>query len=100
MMLNYCRETVANRGVADVTRFEQEVSHGLGRRRLGPVFRHVGPERRHRSDIYGRQRILNRLRSMSGVSTVPEPSTWALLLIGFAGLGIAGWRRGSRVTAA
>jgi hypothetical protein len=24
---------------------------------------------------------------------VPEPSTWAMLLIGFAGLGFAGWRR-------
>ena len=26
-------------------------------------------------------------------STVPEPSTWAMLLIGFAGLGYAGYRR-------
>jgi hypothetical protein len=26
-------------------------------------------------------------------STVPEPSTWAMLLIGFAGLGYAGFRR-------
>jgi hypothetical protein len=25
MTLNYCRETVANKGVTDVTRFEQEV---------------------------------------------------------------------------
>jgi PEP-CTERM motif len=25
-------------------------------------------------------------------STVPEPSTWAMMLIGFAGLGYAGWR--------
>jgi PEP-CTERM motif len=24
---------------------------------------------------------------------VPEPSTWAMLLLGFAGLGFAGWRR-------
>ena len=23
---------------------------------------------------------------------VPEPSTWAMMLIGFAGLGLAGWR--------
>jgi hypothetical protein len=23
---------------------------------------------------------------------VPEPSTWAMMLIGFAGLGFAGWR--------
>jgi hypothetical protein len=27
--------------------------------------------------------------------TVPEPSTWAMLLLGFAGLGYAGWRRKS-----
>jgi hypothetical protein len=25
--------------------------------------------------------------------SVPEPSTWALMLLGFAGLGFAGWRR-------
>jgi hypothetical protein len=29
----------------------------------------------------------------NGVLTVPEPSTWALMLLGFAGLGFAGWRR-------
>jgi hypothetical protein len=27
------------------------------------------------------------------VVATPEPSTWAMLLIGFAGLGFAGWRR-------
>jgi hypothetical protein len=27
------------------------------------------------------------------ISTVPEPSTWATLLLGFAGLGFAGYRR-------
>jgi hypothetical protein len=27
------------------------------------------------------------------VSAVPEPSTWAMLLFGFAGLGFAGYRR-------
>ena len=26
-------------------------------------------------------------------NTVPEPSTWAMMLLGFAGLGYAGWRR-------
>jgi hypothetical protein len=28
-----------------------------------------------------------------GAPAVPEPSTWALMLLGFAGLGFAGWRR-------
>jgi hypothetical protein len=28
-----------------------------------------------------------------GATTVPEPSTWAMLLLGFAGLGYAGFRR-------
>jgi hypothetical protein len=28
-----------------------------------------------------------------GVTPVPEPSTWALMLLGFAGLAFAGWRR-------
>jgi hypothetical protein len=28
-----------------------------------------------------------------GVASVPEPSTWAMLLIGFAGIGFAGYRR-------
>jgi outer membrane lipase/esterase len=33
-------------------------------------------------------------------SAVPEPSTWAMLLIGFVGLGFAGYRRGARTRAA
>jgi len=34
-----------------------------------------------------------------GATAVPEPSTWAMLLLGFAGLGYAGFRRkGTRVT--
>ena len=33
-----------------------------------------------------------------GISfTVPEPSTWAMMLLGFAGLGYAGWRRSARL---
>jgi hypothetical protein len=31
--------------------------------------------------------------------TVPEPSTWAMLLVGFAGLGYAGYRRGAFIRA-
>jgi hypothetical protein len=29
----------------------------------------------------------------AGVGTVPEPSTWAIMLIGFGGLALAGYRR-------
>ena len=32
--------------------------------------------------------------------TIPEPSTWAMILIGFAGLGFAGYRRSWAPTAA
>jgi hypothetical protein len=31
---------------------------------------------------------------------IPEPSTWAMMLIGFAGLGFAGYRRATRASAA
>ncbi len=33
-------------------------------------------------------------------SSVPEPSTWAMLLIGFAGLGFAAYRQASRARGA
>jgi hypothetical protein len=33
-----------------------------------------------------------------GVSAVPEPSTWAMLLIGFAGIGFMAYRRKSKPT--
>jgi hypothetical protein len=32
-------------------------------------------------------------------SAIPEPSTWAMMLIGFAGLGFAGYRRAKAVPA-
>jgi threonine/homoserine/homoserine lactone efflux protein len=31
--------------------------------------------------------------AIGGTPTVPEPSTWAMMLLGFAGLGYAGYRR-------
>lgn len=34
----------------------------------------------------------NGLFATAGVAPVPEPSTWAMMLIGFAGIGYAGYR--------
>jgi hypothetical protein len=34
------------------------------------------------------------------VEGVPEPSTWAMMLLGFAGLGYAGFMRASKTTLA
>jgi PEP-CTERM motif len=31
--------------------------------------------------------------SIEGIAAVPEPSTWAMLLIGFAGIGFGAYRR-------
>jgi hypothetical protein len=38
--------------------------------------------------------------TVSGTGAVPEPSTWAMMLLGFAGLGVAGWRASRRPAAA
>jgi hypothetical protein len=39
--------------------------------------------------------------SITAISTsaVPEPSTWAMTLLGFAGLGVLGWRGSRRIAA-
>jgi hypothetical protein len=42
----------------------------------------------------------NGVSSGGGVTGAPEPSTWAMMLAGFAGLGFLGWRRASKVHAA
>jgi hypothetical protein len=34
---------------------------------------------------------------LDSVNFIPEPSTWAMILLGFAGLGIVGYRRGKGV---
>ena len=33
-------------------------------------------------------------------SAIPEPSTWAMMVLGFAGLGFAGYRRGRKASVA
>ena len=38
-----------------------------------------------------------RFPSLTSAPPVPEPSTWAMMLLGFAGLGFAGYRRALRV---
>jgi hypothetical protein len=34
--------------------------------------------------------------TVDGVSAVPEPSTWAMMILGFAGLGFIAYRRKSK----
>jgi hypothetical protein len=36
------------------------------------------------------------LGNVSGVSAVPEPSTWAMMILGFAGVGFMAYRRKSK----
>ena len=36
----------------------------------------------------------------TSLSAVPEPSTWAMMMLGFAGLGLAGYGQGRRARAA
>ena len=38
--------------------------------------------------------------SVSTVSAVPEPSTWAMMILGFAGLGFLAYRRNNQAAAA
>jgi hypothetical protein len=40
------------------------------------------------------------ISSGSAVGTIPEPSTWAMMLLGFAGLGISGYRASRRTAVA
>jgi hypothetical protein len=49
---------------------------------LAPDWERIG------TDVTG-QRPFNAAFSLTGVSTVPEPSTWGLMLLGFAGLAFA-----------
>ena len=50
------------------------------------------------ADIVGGT-TFNAAFSVSG-SVVPEPSTWAMMLLGFAGLGFAGYRRANKARSA
>ena len=34
--------------------------------------------------------------SITGVDAVPEPSTWAMMILGFAGIGFMAYRRKSK----
>jgi PEP-CTERM motif len=37
--------------------------------------------------------------SLNHVNAVPEPSTWALMILGFAGVGFMAYRRSSQTAA-
>jgi hypothetical protein len=38
--------------------------------------------------------------SLTSIGFVPEPSTWAMMLLGFAGLGFAGYRSARKTAVA
>lgn len=58
---------------------------------------HWGTTPYHNSETVGF--VLNST-SIPSVSAVPEPSTWAMMLFGFAGLGFVGYRRTKKSVAA
>jgi hypothetical protein len=45
------------------------------------------------SDVYSATLVSGSLTEGTGASFVPEPSTWAMMLLGFAGLGFLGYRQ-------
>jgi PEP-CTERM motif len=44
-------------------------------------------------DIESGANAINDAGEVVGYSAFPEPSTWAMMLLGFSGLGFAGYRR-------
>jgi hypothetical protein len=46
--------------------------------------------------LYFTDGIDGETHGLFGVLTIPEPSTWAMMLLGFAGLGFLGYRRTQR----
>jgi hypothetical protein len=63
---------------------------GLGA--LAPDWSRIGTDITHQGPF-------NAAFSLSG-TVVPEPSTWALMLIGFGGLGYVGYRTSRRTATA
>jgi PEP-CTERM motif len=59
---------------------------------LDPDWLRVGTDITHQGPF-------NATFSLTG-AVIPEPSTWAMMLLGFAGLGFAGWRRARRASPA
>jgi PEP-CTERM motif len=75
-------------GVTDLQSWTRDDS----REGIAPDWLRVG------TDITG-QGPFNAAFSVSG-TTVPEPSTWAMMLLGFAGLSFAGYRQARKAAAA
>jgi PEP-CTERM motif len=52
------------------------------------IMRNPNYDRVGSSDAFGMDNV-----TFSGVSAVPEPSTWAMMILGFAGVGFMAYRR-------
>ena len=68
-----------------------------GRRTLGSDVRRRGSDRRP-DDPFPNRRRQRRGDGLFAAITVPEPSTWAMMLLGFGGLALLALRRGSVAT--
>jgi hypothetical protein len=73
----------------DAGEFALSTSPGHGHGGTGALFA---------ADIINGNGITGPVGALTFTAAVPEPSTWAMLILGFAGIGFVSYRRKSKVT--